>query len=53
LKYLKYTTFGWDNTRTRKSEFVAKTQFLYINDKFCTVVSEITSYVGYPVVYLC
>ena len=25
LKYLRSTTFGLNNTRTRKSEFVAKT----------------------------
>ena len=28
MKYLRSATFGWDNIKIRKSEFVAKTQFL-------------------------
>ena len=28
MKYLRSPTFGWDNIRTRRWEFVAKTQFL-------------------------
>ena len=30
MKYLRYATFGFKVIMIRKSEFVAKTQFLYI-----------------------
>ena len=48
LKYLRYATFGFKDIVIRKLEFVAKTQFLYLNARSgflpcCEIENEIVN----------
>ena len=38
LKYLRSTTFGFNDIVNRKSEFVTKTQFHYVNSNWAKIM---------------